>query len=81
MTDATNPASALLYLGRQPILGREQQLLAFALVLQDGMIASEGTGENVDNPLAQAFAAPASEQPPGLRAAFESILVNAGEGS
>lgn len=73
MTDATNPANTLLYVGRQPILGREQQLLAFALVLQDGMIASEGTGENVDNPLAQAFAAPASEQPLGPYRAFIQV--------
>ena len=73
MTDATNPANTLLYLGRQPILGREQQLLAFALVLQDGMIASEGTGEDVDNPLAQAFAAPASEQPLGPYRAFIQV--------
>ncbi len=73
MTDATNPASALLYLGRQPILGREQQLLAFALVLQEGMIASEGTGENVDSPLAQAFAVPASEQPLGPYRAFIQV--------
>lgn len=73
MTDSTNPANTLLYLGRQPILGREQQLLAFALVLQDGMIASEGTGENVDNPLAQAFAAPASEQPLGPYRAFIQV--------
>ena len=73
MTDATNPANTLLYVGRQPILGREQQLLAFALVLQDGMIASEGTGEYVDNPLAQAFAAPASEQPLGPYRAFIQV--------
>ena len=73
MTDATNPANTLLYVGRPPILGREQQLLAFALVLQDGMIASEGTGENVDNPLAQAFAAPASEQPLGPYRAFIQV--------
>lgn len=73
MTDATNPANTLLYVGRQPILGREQQLLAFALVLQDGMIASEGPGENVDNPLAQAFAAPASEQPLGPYRAFIQV--------
>ena len=73
MTDATNPANTLLYVGRQPILGREQQLLAFALVLQDGMIASEGTGEDVDNPLAQAFAAPASEQPLGPYRAFIQV--------
>lgn len=73
MTDATNPANTLLYLGRQPILGREQQLLAFALVLQDGMIASEGAGENVDSPLAQAFAAPASEQPLGPYRAFIQV--------
>ena len=73
MTDSTNPANTLLYLGRQPILGREQQLLAFALVLQDGMIASEGTGEYVDNPLAQAFAAPASEQPLGPYRAFIQV--------
>ena len=73
MTDATNPANTLLYVGRQPILGREQQLLAFALVLQDGMIASEGTGEHVDNPLAQAFAAPASEQPLGPYRAFIQV--------
>ena len=73
MTDATNPANTLLYLGRQPILGREQQLLAFALVLQDGMIVSEGAGENVDTPLAQAFAAPASEQPLGPYRAFIQV--------
>ena len=73
MTDSTNPANTLLYVGRQPILGREQQLLAFALVLQDGMIASEGTGEYVDNPLAQAFAAPASEQPLGPYRAFIQV--------
>jgi len=73
MTDATNPANTLLYVGRQPILGREQQLLAFALVLQDGMIASEGIGDNVDNPLAQAFAAPASEQPLGPYRAFIQV--------
>ena len=73
MTDSTNPATTLLYLGRQPILGREQQLLAFALVLQDGMIVSEGAGENVDTPLAQAFAAPASEQPLGPYRAFIQV--------
>ena len=73
MTDSTNPANTLLYLGRQPILGREQQLLAFALVLQDGMIVSEGAGENIDTPLAQAFAAPASEQPLGPYRAFIQV--------
>ena len=73
MTDSTNPANTLLYLGRQPILGREQQLLAFALVLQDSMIVSEGAGENIDTPLAQAFAAPASEQPLGPYRAFIQV--------
>jgi EAL and modified HD-GYP domain-containing signal transduction protein len=37
--------SAQLFLGRQPILGREQQLLAYALFFRDGMIA---TGNRAD---------------------------------
>ena len=53
------------FLGRQPILGREQQLLAYALVLQDGLIASDGANDGNDHTLADAFAAPASEQPLG----------------
>ena len=61
----TDPLNSLLYLGRQPILGREQQLLAYALVLQDGLIASDGANDGNDHTLADAFAAPASEQPLG----------------
>lgn len=69
----TAPLNSLLYLGRQPILGREQQLLAFALVLQDGLIATEGANEDVDNTIASAFAAPASEQPLGPYRAFIQV--------
>lgn len=69
----TDPLNALLYLGRQPILGREQQLLAYALVLQDGLIAPEGADDNVDHTIADAFAAPASEQPTGPYRAFIQV--------
>ena len=50
----TDPLNSLLYLGRQPILGREQQLLAYALVLQDGLIASDGASDGNDHTLADA---------------------------
>ena len=69
----TAPLNSLQYLGRQPILGREQQLLAFALVLQDGLIAAEGPSDDVDNTVASAFAAPASEQPLGPYRAFIQV--------
>ena len=69
----TAPLNSLQYLGRQPILGREQQLLAFALVLQDGLIAAECPSEDVDNTVASAFAAPASEQPLGPYRAFIQV--------
>lgn len=75
MTDSLN---SLLYLGRQPILGREQQLLAYALVLHEGLIAAEGvasdgSGEGGDHTLADAFAAPAGEQPLGPYRAFIQV--------
>lgn len=69
----TDPLNSLLYLGRQPILGREQQLLAYALVLQDGLIASDGASDGNDHTLADAFAAPASEQPLGAYRAFIQV--------
>ena len=69
----TDPLSSLLYLGRQPILGREQQLLAFALALQDGLIAREGSAEAADATLADAFAAPESSQPLGPYRAFLQV--------
>ena len=69
----TDPLNSLLYLGRQPILGREQQLLAYALVLQDGLIASDGANDGNDHTLADAFAAPASEQPLGTYRAFIQV--------
>lgn len=70
MTDTSN---SLLYLGRQPILGREQQLLAYALVLHDGLVATEDADECTDSTIASAFAAPASEQPIGPYRAFIEV--------
>ena len=69
----TDPLYSLLYLGRQPILGREQQLLAFALALQDGLIASEGGEQQAETTLAGAFAAPESGQPLGPYRAFLQV--------
>ncbi|MFT3849765.1 MAG: HDOD domain-containing protein [Propionivibrio sp.] len=66
----TDPQNSLLYLGRQPILGREQQLLAFALALQDGLIATEGGDAGADTAFAGVFAAPTSGQPLGPYRAF-----------
>lgn len=69
----TEPLNSLLYIGRQPIRGREQQLLAFALALQDGLIAREGDPEAVDPTLADAFTAPESSQPLGPYRAFLQV--------
>ena len=57
----TEPLTPLRYLGRQPILGREQQLLAYALVLHDGLIAAD------------AFTAQESEEPLGSCRAFIQV--------
>lgn len=48
-------------------------MLAYALVLQDGLIASDGASDGNDHTLADAFAAPASEQPLGAYRAFIQV--------
>ena len=43
MSDAANPSpvdDAQLFLGRQPILGRDQQLRAYELLFRNGSVAS-----------------------------------------
>ena len=41
----TEPQSPQVFLGRQPILGREQQLLAYELLFRNGVIATANTAE------------------------------------
>ena len=51
MSDAPNTQ---IFLGRQPILGREQQLLAYELLFRDGLIATGNRAEILDPTLATA---------------------------
>ena len=44
----TEPQSPQVFLGRQPILGREQQLLAYELLFRNGVIATANTAEILD---------------------------------
>ena len=44
----TETRDAQLFIGRQPILGREQQLLAYELLLSDGPIATRNRDEILD---------------------------------
>ena len=45
MTEIQNPQ---LFLGRQPILGREQQLFAYELLFRDGLAATGNRAEILD---------------------------------
>ena len=47
-------ANVQLFLGRQPILGREQQLLAYELLFRDGLIATGNRAEFLDSTMATA---------------------------
>ena len=40
--------SPLIFLGRQPILGREQQLIAYELLFRDGVPAANGSADITD---------------------------------
>ena len=51
MPDTPNSA---IFLGRQPILGREQQLLAYELLFRDGAIATANRADFLDPTLATA---------------------------
>ena len=51
MSDAPNTQ---IFLGRQPILGREQQLLAYELLFRDGLIATGNRAEILDPTFATA---------------------------
>ena len=71
MTDPTTveePQTARIFLGRQPILGREQQLLAYELFYRDGPIATSNRAEILDpaqsavSAIADAFAGLVTQQ-------------------
>ena len=47
-SDSSDSSNTRIYLGRQPILGREQQLLAYELLFRDGVIATGNRAEILD---------------------------------
>ena len=44
----SEPHSPQIFLGRQPILGREQQLFAYELLFRDGVLAADQGAQIVD---------------------------------
>ncbi|HYN38701.1 MAG TPA: hypothetical protein VES39_05570 [Rhodospirillales bacterium] len=75
--------STQLFLGRQPILGREQQLLAYELLFRDGIIATVNRADVLDpapaaSIIASAIAELAATRLPAIHADFLGLcLANA----